>query len=175
MQFKNLVLERFSCRDYLPKEVPDELINELFETCRFAPSAANYQPWEFIVVTQKDQLTRVHQSYRGFWLQSAPVIIIALADVDNAWVRYDGKNHSDIDLAIFIDHFTLAATEKGLATCWVCHFNVESIIKSFSLPANKVPIALIPLGFPANPNNTVKKRKAVNDFVFINNYPNDRV
>jgi len=173
MNFKDLVKSRYSCRNFSAKAVSYEIINDLFEICRYAPSAVNIQPWEFIVVTDNVLLKKVFESYDRSWFKTAPIVIIALGDKQAAWVRSDGKNHSDIDLSIIIDHFTLAATDKGLATCWVCNFDVSKIRNLFDIPKLKEIVALIPLGFPADTKPQEKKRKKTNDFLYYNSYLND--
>ncbi|MDA3890846.1 MAG: nitroreductase family protein [Salinivirgaceae bacterium] len=173
MDFKQLVLKRYSCRSFLVKPVSDDILNELFETCRFAPSAVNFQPWKFIVVNKPEILQNIHSSYKRSWIETAPIVVIALADKNNAWHRSDGKNHADIDLSIFIDHFTLAATAKELATCWVCNFDVQKIIDDFAIPEYLEPIALIPLGYPDETVKPEKKRKNINEFVYYNSINND--
>ncbi len=168
MDFKQLVLARYSCRNYLNKEVTNELLSELFETCRYAPSAKNIQPWEFFVITKPELLNKLQKSYQREWLKTAPVVIIALADLSKAWVRSDGKNHANIDVSIFLDHFTLAAAEKGLGTCWICKFDADMVKNDFNIPTNKEPVALIPVGFPAIADIPKKSRKSIKEFVFYN-------
>lgn len=147
--FLDLAKKRFSCRHYLDKEVESEKIHQILEAARIAPSASNKQPWFFYVV-QKDKtlLSKVHQAYHREWFNNANVVIIACADYSQAWVRdCDGKNHADVDVSIAIDHITLAATDLGLATCWICNFEVNKIIEIFNLPENIKPIALIPIAY----------------------------
>lgn len=173
MDFRHLVTSRYSCRNYQKRNVSDELLNSLFETCHFAPSAANFQPWEFIVINNPALLEKVYGSYSKSWIKTAPVVLVAIADKKNAWVRTDGKNHSDIDLAIFIDHLTLAATEKELATCWICNFDVKTIKQAFSIPEDKEPVALISLGYPVKGHKAEKKRKQTSEFIYFNSYLHD--
>ncbi len=168
MDFKQLVLSRYSCRNYLSKEVPEDLLTDLFEVCRYAPSASNRQPWEFLVITKPELLNKVQKSYHRDWFKTAPVVIVVLADLLEAWVRGDGKNHADIDVSIIIDHFTLAAAEKGLGTCWVCNFDVNMVKDIFNLDNDKELVALISVGYPATNEIPDKKRKGIEDFVHFN-------
>lgn len=168
MEFKQLAMERYSCRSYTNQKVSEQLISEIFDLCRYAPSAVNFQPWKFIVVNKPELLELLYACYKREWIRTASTIIICLADKNSAWVRSDGKNHADIDLSIFIDHLTIAATEKGLATCWVCNFEVNKVIKDFNIPLQLEPVALIPLGYPESDKIPIKKRKELSEILHFN-------
>ncbi len=90
------------------------------------------------------------------------MLIVACGDHRLAWKRRDGKDHCDIDVAIAVDHMTLAAAEIGLGTCWICSFDVPRCAKLLNLPANLEPIALLPIGYPAetkSPDRHTTERK----------------
>jgi len=167
--FLNLARNRFSCRTFQKKEVPKELIEKVLEAARVAPSAVNNQPWYFIVLSEDSLKKMIATCYPRNWLESAPIIIVACGDHNRSWRRADGKDHCDIDLAIAIDHITLAASDNGLATCWVCKFDAMKCSSLLELPAHITPIALIPIGFPsetANPDRHKDKRKPLSEIVF---------
>ena len=169
MKFLDLAKLRYSSRNYKNKTVEKEKLNIVLEAARIAPSAANKQPWHFIVVEEKEKLKKLWTTYGRDWLHSAPVIIVCCGDHDKVWIRSeDNKDHLDIDLSIAIDHMTLQATELDLATCWICHFDVEKTKKIFNMPKNIEPIALLPLGYPADEvdkNRHDSKRKTINEIV----------
>ncbi len=169
MQFIELAKQRFSCRSFKPQPVEKEKLELVMEAARIAPSAANYQPWHFIVVSEKEQLLQVQNAYRRSWLLTAPVVIVACVDSSKAWIRsFDSKNHSDIDIAIAIDHITLQASDLGLATCWICHFEIEKCRTIFNLPDYVEPIALIPIGYPdaePKPDRHNTQRKSSSEIV----------
>ena len=156
MDFLEIAKKRFSCRSYLAEEVEDDKITKIIEAARIAPSANNTQPWFFYVVkNDKELLKKVHGSYHREWFNNAPAVIVCCANKSVAWERgSDGKNHADIDIAIAIDHITLAATSLGLATCWVCNFYKDVINDIFDLSKDIEPIALIPVGYSETEANT---------------------
>jgi nitroreductase len=167
--FIDLARRRFSCRSYVNKDIPKELIEKILEAAQVAPSAVNNQPWLFIVITENPLKKMVASCYSRSWLGNAPIIIVACGDHNRSWRRSDGKDHCDIDLAIAIDHITLAATDNGLATCWVCKFDAMKCSTLLELPAHITPIALIPLGFPneiSNPQRHIEKRKPLSEIIF---------
>ena len=133
MEFLELAKKRYSARNYKPDKVSEEDLQYILEAGRVAPSAVNCQPWVFLVIREEKHLKGVHTLYHREWFQKAPVVIILLADHQQAWRRADGKDHADIDLAIAADHMTLAATDRGLGTCWVCNFDKEKTIRHFNV------------------------------------------
>jgi len=166
--FLDLAKKRYSCRSFIKQAVPKELIEQVLEATRVAPSAVNSQPWIFVVINDDTLLKKIRNCYAKTWLESAPVIIVACGDHNQSWRRPDGKDHCDIDMAIAIDHLTLAASDLGLATCWICKFDAMKCASILGLPSNVSPIALIPLGFPAdvpNINRHDTKRKKIGEIV----------
>ena len=150
MDFLELVKQRYSCRGYQPKSVEQEKLDYLMECVRFAPSAVNRQPWLFRIVTDEADRAKLQECYSREWFRTAPVYIIASVLHDEEWVRADGKHHGDIDIAIAVEHLCLAATEQGLATCWVCNFDAEKCRQLFDIAENEEPAVLIPLGYAAD-------------------------
>lgn len=167
--FLELACNRFSCRTFKNQNIPKELVEKVIEAARIAPSAVNNQPWIFIALTEDPLKKLVAATYSRSWLENAPIIIVACGDHNRSWRRADGKDHCDIDIAIAVDHITLAATDNGLASCWVCKFDVMKCSSVLDLPSHITPIALIPLGFPAEApkeNRHKEKRKPLNEILF---------
>lgn len=163
--FKDLVQIRYSCRNYSPIAIDRSIIEQLLETAHFAPSATNAQPWRVFVINTPESLAKVRRAYNREWFATAPVVLMLCAQTSKAWTRADGKNHADIDLAILADHLTLAASDMGLATCWVCNFDAAVLSQNFNLEADCKPVVLLPLGVPATDDIPEKKRKSVSEFV----------
>ena len=159
MDFKDLVKKRYSVRKYKDQDVSRETLEDILEIMRNAPSAVNFQPWKFIVLQESEIKEKVANTYPVAWLKKAPVIIVVCGDHSESWVRDDGKDYCDVDVAIAVDHLTLAAVEKGLGTCWVCAFDKQACKKVLDLPGNLEPIALIPMGYPIDQEIRDKKRK----------------
>lgn len=173
MNFLELAKNRYSVRNYKSDPVKKEDLMYVLEAGRIAPSAVNYQPWEFLVITQKDGLEKAHQIYHRDWFREAPIVIILLGNHEQGWKRADNKDHTDIDVAIATDHMTLAATDRKLGTCWVCNFDKKKTIDLFQLPDHLEPIVILPLGYPnstTDPNRHTEKRKPASDIIHWENY-----
>ena len=162
MELLKLIKRRYSCRNYQPTSVENEKLDYIMECVRFAPSAVNKQPWMFRILSSEEDRKKICQCYNREWFATAPVVIIASILHDEEWVRSDGKHHGNIDIAIAVEHLCLAATEQGLATCWVCNFDAALCKELFALPESEEPAVIIPIGYAADELKE-KKRKSIED------------
>ena len=158
MAFLDLVKQRYSCRSYQDKSVEQEKLDYVMECVRLAPSAVNKQPWMFRVVKDEAQKAQLRECYSRDWFNTAPMYIVCSILHDEEWVRKDGKHHGNIDISIAVEHLCLAATEQGLATCWVCNFDAEKCQQIFDFAENEEPAVLIPIDYAADEAKD-KKRK----------------
>jgi nitroreductase len=165
MSILDIAKKRYSVRSYLEKEVERDKLVQILEAGRIAPSAVNYQPIHLVVITDQKEKEKVAEAYPRDWFKKAPVIIIACGDHSKSWKRNDGKDHCDIDVAIAIDHMTMAATDLGLGTCWVCAFDAKRCHEILELPENLEVVALLPLGYPTGERNNEIKRQSLEEFV----------
>ncbi len=149
MDFQDLVKGRESIRSYDPTRPLDTAtIEAIAEAGRLAPSAANRQPWRFVVVTTPAKLALLRRCYKGSWFQDAPHVLAAVGDVRKAWTRGDGYNSVETDLAIAMDHMILAAESLGVATCWIAAFDPKELRAALSLGEHERVFAITPLGYP---------------------------
>lgn len=166
MNFLELVKLRSSVRSFSGKAVEPEKLEYLLECARLAPSAVNYQPWQFFVASSAEAKEKLQRCYNREWFTSAPLYILACGDASQSWKRgSDGKDHLDIDVAIAVEHICLAAAEQGLGTCWVCNFDAALCRQELNLPENLIPVAIIPLGYPAGSVERRGNRKGVEEIV----------
>lgn len=162
MDFKELIIKRQSVRNYDPNRIVSrELLSRIVEAGHLAPSAANYQPWEYWIISDPETLQKVKETYSRQWLQDAPHILIVTGDLENAWVRADGYNSLQTDLAITLYQMILAATNEGVSTCWVSNFDPDKLRIALGLKETVQVYALTPLGYPKQnhspSNNPMRK------------------
>lgn len=166
MRFSQLIVKRRAVRNFSNKAVERHKLEQVLEAARKAPSAVNFQPWHFIVVTQPENLAQLHLTYHREWFRTAPVIIIACADHSQSWKRnIDGKDFAEIDVAIAVDHLTLQAADLELGTCWVCNFDTQRCAEALKLPGHIEPVAMIPLGYPVDEETPKKRRKILEEII----------
>jgi nitroreductase len=144
---------RRSIRAFESREVPEELVERLIEAARWAPSAGNIQPWEFIIVRKQEIKRKLAEAalWQSF-IEEAPVVIVVCADEVRSTQGYGmrGKTLYCIqDTAAAIQNIHLAAYSMGLGTCWVGAFGEDEARKVLKTPAGIRPVAIIPVGYPA--------------------------
>lgn len=150
MEFSELIQARYSVRAYKPDAIEPEKLQRVLEAARIAPTAANRQSFQLLVIQTKGREDELLKIYGRPWFVQAPLIICACGLPKQNWIRKDGKNYTDVDVAIVMDHLILAAANEGLGTCWIGAFEAEQARAIFNLPAEVEPIALTPLGYPAD-------------------------
>lgn len=165
MTFAQLAKDRYSVRGFSNQPVEQEKLDAILETARMAPTACNKQPQRIYVLKSQDALNKI-KACTPFDF-NATVIIMVCYDAEDVWVRpFDEHNSGDIDAAIVTTHIILQAAELGLGTTWVGYFNPEEVVKHFDLPANIVPVALLPLGYPQMaPHKMHSERKPLSETV----------
>ena len=155
----NLLKTRRSIRRYRPDSVPDEMVEQLLEAGRWAPSASNRQPWTFIVVRNeaiRQQVAEHAALYFIRWAHAAeaPLLIVLCGDSRNpAYRRY---LHEDIGLAG--SQIMLQAKALGLGTCWIGALDRKAIAGILKMPDHLEIVGLLTVGFPAeDPPPTSRK------------------
>lgn len=146
MNMLELSRQRFSARKFTDQKVSSSDLDYLLECARLAPSAVNRQPWRFVVVESEEAKARLRQVYNREWFATAPLYIVCYAHTGRCWTRAaDQKAHGDIDVAIAAEHICLAATERGLGSCWVCNYDPDLMRSLFPLPDHEA-VVILPVG-----------------------------
>lgn len=145
------ILGRRSIRVYSPGEVSEPAVTRLLEAAMAAPSAMTKDPWRFVVVRDKQTLSKLAALHPGAaMLSSAAMAIVVCGDLDAAFERHISYLLQDCSAAT--ENLLLAAHGQGLGACWVGLHPGEPLIKRvkelLSLPASFVPVAVVSLGQP---------------------------
>ena len=161
MDVYEAIAKRKSVRAFEDRDVPEDVLQRIFEAVRLAPSASNRQEWRFVVVRDpalRQKLARAANDQE--FVGQAPVILACCAETDRH-VMPCGHPCYPIDLAIAIDHLTLCAVEEGLGTCWIGAFNEAQVREILGIPPQIRVVALMPLGYPQDPAPVAKFRLPV--------------
>lgn len=162
MDFMDVVEKRRSIRRYKPDPVPDDVLNQILEAARLAPSAGNRQPWHFIIVRDDEKKRSLGIPS---WASEAPVVIVGCADTQ---VR--GEPMCYVDIAIAFEHIVLAAANFGLGTCWIGRLGVDETIKqALGIPEHVRVVAVTPLGYPDETPGP-KPRKSLSEIVHYDQF-----
>jgi len=143
MDFLKILKERRSIRKYQKKEVPKEIIEDIIDCARFAPTAINIQPWEFIVITDKNKREKIADiTDYGKFIKDAPVCIGVFCK-DTKYYLEDGSAATT--------YILLAAKAYGLGSCWIAGDKkkyAEKIREILGVPEGYKLISLISIGYP---------------------------
>lgn len=144
------IFKRRSIRKFTDQLVEPEKLTLLLKAGMAAPSAMNNQPWEFIVVTDPEQLKKIRKGFI-FGKYNAPAAIVVCmnakkqkrAAVEKFWVQ---------DCSAAIENILIAAVSLGLGTVWLGVHPVTKMLKTvtdiFALPEHVTPLAVIYVGYP---------------------------
>lgn len=164
MDVLEVMAKRYSVRAYKPDPVEDEKLAAVLEAARLAPTAANRQPFQLIVVHTAGRVDELARVYERAWFAEAPIVVAMCALAEEGWSRSDGKPYADVDAAIAMDHLVLAARSLGLGTCWIAAFDPQAARDVLQLPDGVEPVVFTPLGYPADEPRE-KKRRPMEDLV----------
>ena len=171
MDFYELIWNRESIRNYDPERPLDQdTLYRILEAGRLAPSAVNFQPWRFLVVSSDEMLAKIRLCYGRDWFSGAPNVLVVVGYSEQAWVREkDGYNSLETDLTIALDHMILAAEYEGVGTCWVGAYDPDLLREALSLKENEIVYSITPLGYPKEgfEKKGNKKRKEISEIVEI--------
>ncbi len=143
------IRKRYSCRAYLDEPIEPQILAEIFEAARLAPSAKNLQDWRFVIVTDKETKRQLAKAANDqTFLQQSAAVIVACSNSD--YVMSCGQPVGPIDVSIALEHIALQAAELGLATCWIGSFSADKVRRVLGIPAEIAVIELMPLGYPAD-------------------------
>ncbi len=166
-----LIEARRSIRSYKDQEIEEDKMNYVLQAFRKAPSAKNIQPWKLVVVKNKKVIKDLAIACNNqTFMEEAPVIVVACAKEEEAYGVMGGYMSSyPIDIAIALEHLVLAATEKGLGTCWIGAFKEQLVKDILRVPKDVRVVALTPLGYPAREASS-RGRKPLTEIICYDKY-----
>ena len=162
MSLLDLILSRRSIRSYETKDLPEEVLMQILEAGRQAPSAVNRQPIRFVVVNDNDMMKNLCDNLINRFVKYAPVAIVGCADVKSLLT---GK-WAVVDTTIAMQNMVIAAWSLGIGSCWVGGCKVKEIKKMLKIPDKWKFVGLLTLGYPAEQPKPRKKKKFERIFSF---------
>lgn len=154
MDFWQALEARHSVRAFdTERDVPPEMVTKLLQAAVRAPSAGNCQPWHFFIVRDPETKSDLARAALNQWfLSEAPVVVVVCADPERSASTYRDRGrflYSLQDTAAAIENLLLAAVASGLGACWVGAFDEETASRALAMPPHLRPVAIIPVGYPA--------------------------
>ena len=151
------------------KEVEYEKIIKLLKAGMAAPSACNIQPWEFIVVTEKQTVDLIKTKVAEYGYYNAPVVIVVCGYKEFIpWEGDEGK----VDCCAAIENMLIAATAMALGSVWIGGFDQTTIRAILDIPEHVFPIGVVYFGYPAESKEP--RTKYIEEAVYWQKYDSAR-
>ena len=161
------VRKRRSIRRYEEKDISDEQVREVLEAARYAPSWANMQGWQLMVVRDAGIRGKVSDVLGGNpaakAVLQAPVLLVVCMDPAASGVM-KGREYYMADAGILMDHIMLEAAEIGLGTVFIGSYDEDGVREVLGVPDEYRIVAMTPLGYPAKTPGE-RPRKDLDDMV----------
>ena len=152
MTFMELAKNRYSERNFDPRPVEQEKIDQILEAGRIVPTACNYQPQRIYVIRSEEALKKA----RGMRIShyNAPLMLLVCYDRNAAWSnpsdrKYDAYNSGEQDATIAATTMMYAAQELGVHSVWLRGFDSVTVAETFDLPEHIVPVMMFAMGYPS--------------------------
>jgi len=166
MDIFHAIMNRKSIRKFDKKPVDDKLVGVMLYMATQAPSAGNVQDWRFIIVKDEKVKEKLWKAaLEQDQVKDAPINIVVCSDLKSISLKYGKRGellYSIQDTAAAIENILLAAEGLGLGSCWVGAFDEEKVKFILSLPENIRPVAIIPIGYPAEEPKKPMRRQFEN-------------
>ena len=168
MDIFTAIKERRSCRKYLPDQIDKDQIEKILEAATWAPSPANSQPWEFVVITNSEMKEKIYNEaerckeyfleksgwkwlskYRMDFLKEAPVVIAVIGNPKGSGTDMfsnEGATAYRECCGAAIQNMILAAHAMDLGTLWFTLFDKEKLKGILDVDPDRSPISLVLVG-----------------------------
>ena len=171
MTVLDVIRERGSVRRYEDRSIPKDVWGQVLEAARLAQSAANRQPWEFVVV-QKGDMKRELASASEMFVGEAATVIACVAHPENCG-RVGSLASFLVDVAIAVENMALVSWELGLGSCWIGAYDEDKVKQLLGIPESLRVVSLLSLGYPVEKpaSQTIRqRRKPLAQFIHYEKY-----
>jgi nitroreductase len=155
-----------SIRSYVKKAVPDSIVREVIEAGRLAPSAHNDQPWQFILVRDREKLEGLGKyCISGKFVSEVDFAVAVLTDPSSKWHEIDGTRA--------VQNMVLTAWSHKLGSCWIGNIDRSGLMKYLNIPDNLNILTVLPFGyFDERQAGSAKNRKPPEQVFHLNAFGN---
>lgn len=158
---------RRSVREFSDKKIEKEVIDKIIHAGVMAPSAKNQQPWEFIVIDDKNILNKLSETLSPLYAKSMVTIVLCMRKEN-----LKSPTRREQDMSACMQNMMLEATNLGVGSCWIGTYpdpeRMNPLIEILNIPANIDPFCGLVLGYPKNADAFKEvERKAI---VYYNKY-----
>lgn len=152
-----------SIRSYVDKEIPDEILANIIEAGRLAPSAHNDQPWQFIIIRDRNILNKLKNYCKsGGFVSQVNLAVVVITDPSSKW--------HEIDSTRAVQNMVLTAWSYKIGSCWIGRLDKVGLHDLLNIPKSLNILTVLPFGYFND--NLVSKYKYRKDQKEIFHYEN---
>lgn len=160
MEFKDVIENRYSCKDFKDKQVEQEKLRRILEAGRVAPTAKNLQEQKIYVIQSKEYLAKIDACTPCRY--NAPTVLVVAYDKSNVFTYPGEKRNSGVeDATIVATHLLLSAYNEEIDSCWINFFDPEKVAQALNLNENEEVVMMLDLGYGKQkeplPNHHLRK------------------
>ena len=144
------IARRRSVRSYTDGDLDEKAVDRILQAGRWAQSASNRQPWEFIIIRARETLQEIAARARyGSFIKDAPLAIAVVTNPETKWHIIDGSTA--------VQNMALAAWEMGIGTCWIGSLDREEVKELLGIPRELHLLTVLPFGYPEGTKESTRK------------------
>lgn len=161
------ILNRRSVRKFSGASISDEVVTNILEAGRLAPSATNNQPWHFIIV--RDDEGKDACDFQGFnrWVNDASFVVVGFYRQSEVII----ENLSLMDVTISLQNMVIAGWVQGISSCWMGAFNERKLMNTLRLPSDARIVGAIAFG-KSNETPRQPPKKEINEIFHFDKWQN---
>jgi nitroreductase len=159
MELIEVIKKRRSIRNYSEKHLDWEIISDILDAGRYAPSSGNTQDWRFIVIRNEDKIKEIAKICSQDWIGKSKALIIICSDLHKVKRMYEEKGElfSIQNTSAAIQNILLRAYDLGVGSCWVGDFNEKELVELLKIKSTAKPYAVITLGYPKEKSKSAER------------------
>jgi nitroreductase len=159
------IFSRRSIRKYKNESISDDIIQNILEAGRRSPSAANSQPWHFIVIRDQKAKEACSLGAYNLFTGDADFVVVGLYKPSEAMI----EKLTLMDVTIALQNMVIAAWVQGVGSCWIGAWNDAKLRDTLNLPADSKIVGLVTFGIP-DENPAQQPKKSLNEITHINKW-----
>jgi nitroreductase len=165
MSLVDVVSSRRSIRRYEKREIPKDVLDKVLEAGRQAPSAANRQPFHFIVITNQELRKELSRGLFNRFIQDSAVTVVGCANTSEILTA----KWAVVDTSIALQNMVIEAWTLGIGSCWIGDFKEDNVKQLLEIPDRWKVVALVSFGYPAEQPQP-RKKKPIEELVSYNKF-----
>ena len=148
----NEIEQRRAKRALKEEKIPEEVVSRIMTAATYAPSCFNNQSWRFLVVTDDEALSKIHEalSKGNYWVTKAPLVVVVATKPDLDCQLSDRREYALFDCGLATENLMLQAFKEGLYAHAIAGFDPFPVKEKFHIPDEYIVITLVAVGYPGD-------------------------